>query len=151
MMKKIKIVMDKFPHLNQVMQNITEKKELISINDQLRKVELPKMIAGADTTYEKLKLQKELINLNREQGGLYKAVANDEIHFKNWKELMKSYLDKVNLGYDDMVKRARAEILSNKDIKMKFTEFEQFDFETNWEAKISFYMELEKIFNQSEK
>jgi len=151
MMKKIKIVMDKFPHLNQVMQNITEKKELIAINDQLRKVELPKLIAGAETTYEKLKFQKELIMLNREQSGLHKAISNDETHFKNWKELMKSYLDKVNLGYDEMVKRARAEILTNKEIKLKFKEFEQFDFETNWEAKISFYMELEKIFKQSEK
>lgn len=147
-MKKISIVMDKFPHLNQVKKNIAEKKELIAINDKLRNVELPKMIASASNNYEKLKFQKELIQIEREQGQLYSAINKDETHFKNWKEHLKSYLDKVNTNYDNLVKQARAEIMTNKDIKFKFKEFEQFDFETNWEAKISFYMELEKLLNQ---
>ena len=140
--------MDKFPHLNQVKKNIAEKKELIAINDKLRNVELPKMIASASNNYEKLKFQKELIQIEREQGQLYSAINKDETHFKNWKEHLKSYLDKVNTNYDNLVKQARAEIMTNKDIKFKFKEFEQFDFETNWEAKISFYMELEKILDQ---
>lgn len=140
--------MDKFPHLNQVKKNIAEKKELIAINDKLRNVELPKMIASASNNYEKLKFQKELIQIEREQGQLYSAINKDETHFKNWKEHLKSYLDKVNTNYDNLVKQARAEIMTNKDIKFKFKEFEQFDFETNWEAKISFYMELEKLLNQ---
>jgi len=147
-MKKISIVMDKFPHLNQVKKNIAEKKELIAINDKLRNVELPKMIASASNNYEKLKFQKELIQIEREQGQLYSAINKDETHFKNWKEHLKSYLDKVNTNYDNLVKQARAEIMTNKDIKFKFKEFEQFDFETNWEAKISFYMELEKLLDQ---
>ena len=140
--------MDKFPHLNQVKKNIAEKKELIAINDKLRNVELPKMIASASNNYEKLKFQKELIQIEREQGQLYSAINKDETHFKNWKEHLKSYLDKVNTNYDNLVKQARAEIMTNKDIKFKFKEFEQFDFETNWEAKISFYMELEKLLDQ---
>lgn len=140
--------MEKFPHLNQVKKNIAEKKELIAINDKLRNVELPKMIASASNNYEKLKFQKELIQIEREQGQLYSAINKDETHFKNWKEHLKSYLDKVNTNYDNLVKQARAEIMTNKDIKFKFKEFEQFDFETNWEAKISFYMELEKILDQ---
>ena len=147
-MKKISIVMDKFPHLSQVKKNIAEKKELIAINDKLRNVELPKMIASASNNYEKLKFQKELIQIEREQGQLYSAINKDETHFKNWKEHLKSQFDKVNTNYDNLVKQARAEIMTNKDIKFKFKEFEQFDFETNWEAKISFYMELEKLLDQ---
>lgn len=150
MKKKITMVLDKFPHLNQVKKNIAEKKQLIAINDKLRKVEIPKMIASSKSNYEKLKFEKELITLDREQGQLYKAIANDENHFKNWKEHLKSYLDKVNTNYDNLVKQARAEILKNKDIKLKFAEFEQFDFENNWEAKVSFYMELEKILYQKD-
>lgn len=149
-MKKISIVMDKFPHLNQVKKNIAEKKELVAINDKLRNVELPKMIASAPNNYEKLKFQKELIQIEREQGQLYSAINKDETHFKNWKEHLKSYLDKVNTNYDNLLKEARAEIMTNKDIKYKFKEFEQFDLETNWEARISFYIELEKILNSKE-
>ena len=149
-MKKISIILEKFPHLNQVKKNIAERKELIALNDKLRNVELPKMIASATNNYDKLKFQKELIMIEREQGQLYSAVSKDETHFKNWKEHLKSYLDKVNTNYDNLLKQARAEIMTNKDINYKFKEFEQFDLETNWEARISFYMELEKILNAKE-
>jgi|LauGreDrversion4_2_1035121.scaffolds.fasta_scaffold03775_14 hypothetical protein len=149
-MKKISIILEKFPHLNQVKKNIAERKELIALNDKLRNVELPKMIASATNNYDKLKFQKELIMIEREQGQLYSAISKDETHFKNWKEHLKSYLDKVNTNYDNLLKQARAEIMTNKDINYKFKEFEQFDLETNWEARISFYMELEKILNAKE-
>ena len=149
-MKNISIILEKFPHLNQVKKNIAERKELIALNDKLRNVELPKMIASATNNYDKLKFQKELIMIEREQGQLYSAVSKDETHFKNWKEHLKSYLDKVNTNYDNLLKQARAEIMTNKDINYKFKEFEQFDLETNWEARISFYMELEKILNAKE-
>ena len=149
-MKKISIILEKFPHLNQVKKNIAERKELIALNDKLRNVELPKMIASTTNNYDKLKFQKELIMIEREQGQLYSAISKDETHFKNWKEHLKSYLDKVNTNYDNLLKQARAEIMTNKDINYKFKEFEQFDLETNWEARISFYMELEKILNAKE-
>ena len=147
MKNKMKLVMDKFPFLKHNQEKIQKRQSLIDLNKKLI-LEIPSQIKKAQDTFDKLKLEKELIHLELEQAKNYKQLADDEVFFKAFREKMKSGIEKVNLHYDNVVKEARKHILNNELFAEKFKQFEQFDFENNWEAKVSFFLELELLLSE---
>lgn len=149
MKNKMKLVMDKFPFLKHTQDKIQKRQRIIDLNKKLV-LEIPSQIAKTDDSFSKLKLEKELVQLELEQAKNYKQLADDEVFFKTFREKMKTGVEKVNLHYDDVVKEARKHILKNTLFAEKFKQFEQFDFENNWEAKVSFFLELELLLSEQE-
>lgn len=147
MKNKMKLVMDKFPFLKHTQDKIQKRQRIIDLNKKLV-LEIPSQISKTDDNFQKLKLEKELVQLELEQAKNYKQLADDEVFFKTFREKMKAGVEKVNLHYDDVIKEARKHILKNKVFAEKFKQFEQFDFENNWEAKVSFFIELELLLSE---
>jgi nucleoside diphosphate kinase len=148
MKNKMKLVMDKFPFLKHTQDKIQKRQKVIDINKKLI-LEIPSQIEKSVDSFAKLKLEKEFIQLELEQAKNYKQLSDDEMFFKTFREKMKSGIEKVNLHYDDVVKEARKHILSDQKFAEKFKQFEQFDFENNWEAKVSFFLELEVLLSEA--
>lgn len=148
-MKKMKmvIIMDKFPFLKHTQDKIKRRKKIIDLNNEI-KLELPSVIELTDTKYEKLKLQKILLQLEQEQAKNYKQLSDDESFFKTFREKLKSGMERANLKYDEVLKEARQNIMKDEKFAQKFKQYEQFDFDKNWEAKISFFIELEELLSK---
>lgn len=154
MKKPMSIIMDKFPYLKHFKKRVNSRQKLININNRLID-EIPKKIENTTELYEKRKLEKELILLEIEQAKNHKQLNDDESFFTHYEKKMKSGVEKVNRNYFEVIDSAMKLIDTNSDIANKFTEYEKFDFSKNWEAKVSFYLELEilleKISEESKK
>jgi len=145
--KKMNLISDKFPYLKFVKNKVSSRQKLIDINNKI-KSELPRLISDANDPYEKAKYQKELIQIDMEQSKHHKQLAEDEHFLKIFREKMKSGIEQANNDYDEVVASARKQILSNEKIAQKFKDYQQFDLKENWEAKVSFYLELKELLSK---
>ena len=143
-MKKLKIQMDKFPHLKNVKDVISSiQKEIEILNERLRlsithKEELSSL-------YLKNELDLVILRTDREISKLFKTLNDQEKHFKNYKEKLTSLLDEVSENFDSYIKEQRKLIMVNEKVRICFEQFKPFDFNENWEAKIQFYANLQAI------
>ena len=134
--------MDKFPYLKHLKNKIELREKLIEANNNI-KTELPFMIEQSKNQYEKHKYQKELLLLDMEQAKNYKQLSDDQNFFKAFREKMKEGAEKTNAKFDVLFEQAKKS--KDKKIQEKIQQFKQFDFSKNWEAKVSFYLELEEL------
>ena len=143
-MSKIKIQMDKFPHLSNVKKTIsTIKKEIDLLNK--RKNLASQEIEMLVSPFQKNETELLVVRTDRELGRLYKTLNEQESHFKNYKEKLTSLIDEVNDSFDDFVKEKRKSIISDEKIRQLFDTYKQFNFDENWEAKIMLYHELKEL------
>ena len=143
-MKKMKIIMDKFPHLKNVKETISSiQKEIELLNERKRLSAARK--ESIISKYEVNELELVLLRTDREISKLFKTLNDQEKHFKNYKEKLSSLLDEVSENFDFYIKEQRKLIMTNDDVRFCFEQFKPFDFNENWEAKIQFYSNLQSI------
>jgi predicted nuclease with TOPRIM domain len=143
-MSKIKIQMDKFPHLSNVKKTITSiKKEIELLNK--RKSFASQEIESLVSPYTKNEIDITLLRTDREISRLYKTLNEQESHFKDYKEKLTSLVDEVNENYETFIKEKRKLIIADEKIRQLFDTYKQFDFDANWEAKIMLYHELKEL------
>jgi hypothetical protein len=143
-MSKIKIQMDKFPHLSNVKKTITSiKKEIELLNK--RKSLASQEIESLVSAYSKNEIEIVVLRTDRELARLYKTLNEQESHFKDYKEKLSSLIDEVNENYDTFIKEKRKSIIADEKIRQLFDTYKQFDFDANWEAKIMLYHELKEL------
>lgn len=145
MAKSITLVMDKFPYLKHFKNKIQLREKIIEVNNNI-KAELPRKIAEAKDLYDKYRFQKELLALDMEQSKNYKQLSDDQNFFKTFREKMKEGIVKTNANYDKLI--AKANKSKDDKVKEKITQYASFDFKNNWEAKVSFYLELEQLLDK---
>ena len=143
-MKKLKIQMDKFPHLKNVKDVISSiQKEIELLNERLRLSTAHK--EELSSLYLKNELDLVILRTDREISKLFKTLNDQEKHFKNYKEKLTSLLDEVSENFDSYIKEQRKLIMVNEKVRICFEQFKPFDFNENWEAKIQFYANLQAI------
>lgn len=143
-MKKMKIQMDKFPHLKYVKDTITSiQNEIEILNKRKRLVASEKVIIISE--YQKNELDLTILRTEREISKLFKALNDQENHFKKYKEKLTELLDEVSENFEKYIKEQRKLILINEKVRLMFEQFKPFDFEQNWEAKIQLYANLKEI------
>lgn len=143
-MKKMKIIMDKFPHLKNVKETISSiQKEIELLNERKRLSAAHK--ENIISNYEWNEIDLVLLRTDREISKLFKTLNDQEKHFKNYKEKLSSLLDEVSENFDSYIKEQRKLIMTSDDVRFCFEQFKPFDFNENWEAKIQFYSNLQSI------
>ena len=143
-MKKMKIIMDKFPHLKNVKETISSiQREIELLNERKRLSDAHK--ENVYSNYEWNELELVLLRTDREISKLFKTLNDQEKHFKNYKEKLSSLLDEVSENFDSYIKEQRKLIMTSDDVRFCFEQFKPFDFNENWEAKIQFYSNLQSI------
>lgn len=143
-MKKMKIIMDKFPHLKNVKETISSiQREIELLNERKRLSAAHK--ENIISNYEWNELDLVLLRTDREISKLFKTLNDQEKHFKNYKEKLSSLLDEVSENFDSYIKEQRKLIMTSDDVRFCFEQFKPFDFNENWEAKIQFYSNLQSI------
>lgn len=143
-MKKMKIIMDKFPHLKNVKETISSiQKEIELLNERKRLSASHK--ENIISNYEWNEIDLVLLRTDREISKLFKTLNDQEKHFKNYKEKLSSLLDEVSENFDSYIKEQRKLIMTSDDVRFCFEQFKPFDFNENWEAKIQFYSNLQSI------
>lgn len=146
-MKKMKIQMDKFPHLKYVKDTIDNiQKEIEVLNKRKRLGASEK--ATLTSEYQQNELDLVLLRTEREISKLFKTLNDQENHFKVYKQKLTDLLDEVSENFDSYIKEQRKLILKNEKVRLMFAQFKPFDFEENWEAKIQFYANLKEIEDQ---
>ncbi len=140
----MKIQMDKFPHLKYVKETITSiQNEIEILNKRKRLVASEKVIIISE--YQKNELDLTILRTEREISKLFKALNDQENHFKKYKEKLTELLDEVSENFEKYIKEQRKLILINEKVRLMFEQFKPFDFEQNWEAKIQLYANLKEI------
>lgn len=140
----MKIQMDKFPHLKYVKDTITSiQNEIEILNKRKRLVASEKVIIISE--YQKNELDLTILRTEREISKLFKALNDQENHFKKYKEKLTELLDEVSENFEKYIKEQRKLILINEKVRLMFEQFKPFDFEQNWEAKIQLYANLKEI------
>lgn len=146
-MKKMKIQMDKFPHLKYVKDTIDNiQKEIEVLNKRKRLGASEK--ATLTSEYQQNELDLVLLRTEREISKLFKTLNDQENHFKVYKQKLTDLLDEVSENFDSYIKDQRKLILKNEKVRLMFAQFKPFDFEENWEAKIQFYANLKELEDQ---
>lgn len=146
-MKKMKIQMDKFPHLKYVKDTIDNiQKEIEVLNKRKRLGASEK--ATLTSEYQQNELDLVLLRTEREISKLFKTLNDQENHFKVYKQKLTDLLDEVSENFDSYIKEQRKLILKNEKVRLMFAQFKPFDFEENWEAKIQFYANLKELEDQ---
>lgn len=136
--------MDKFPHLKYVKETITSiQNEIEILNKRKRLVASEKVIIISE--YQKNELDLTILRTEREISKLFKALNDQENHFKKYKEKLTELLDEVSENFEKYIKEQRKLILINEKVRLMFEQFKPFDFEQNWEAKIQLYANLKEI------
>ena len=136
--------MDKFPHLKYVKDTITSiQNEIEILNKRKRLVASEKVIIISE--YQKNELDLTILRTEREISKLFKALNDQENHFKKYKEKLTELLDEVSENFEKYIKEQRKLILINEKVRLMFEQFKPFDFEQNWEAKIQLYANLKEI------
>lgn len=143
-MKKMKIIMDKFPHLKNVKETITSIQQEIELLNERKRLSAA-YIEKINPYYEINELKLVLLRTDREISKLFKTLNDQEKHFKNYKEKLSSLLDEVSENFDSYIKEQRKLIMTSDDVRFCFEQFKPFDFNENWEAKIQFYSNLQSI------
>jgi hypothetical protein len=139
-MKTMKIVMSKFPHLNNVKNNISSIQreiELLNKRKRLWTAEIANL-----SEFEQNELELKMLRTDRELSKLFKGLNEQETHFKNYKDKVDSTIKEMNLNYDEFVDSCKKLKSTNEDIKNAFDQYAVFDFEANWEARVMFYASL---------
>jgi hypothetical protein len=143
-MKKMKIIMDKFPHLKNVKETINSIHQEIEILNERKRLSTEHE-TSLNSTYAKNELKLVILRTDREISKLFKTLNDQEKHFKNYKEKLSSLLDEVSENFDSYIKEQRKLIMTSDDVRFCFEQFKPFDFNENWEAKIQFYSNLQSI------
>lgn len=143
-MKKMKIIMDKFPHLKNVKETISSIQQEIELLNERKRLSAA-YIEKINPYYEINELKLVLLRTDREISKLFKTLNDQEKHFKNYKEKLSSLLDEVSENFDSYIKEQRKLIMTSDDVRFCFEQFKPFDFNENWEAKIQFYSNLQSI------
>jgi len=146
-MKKMKIQMDKFPHLKYVKDTIDAiQKEIEVLNKRKRLGASERLTLTSE--YQQNELDLVLLRTEREISKLFKTLNDQENHFKVYKQKLTDLLDEVSENFDSYIKEQRKLILKNEKVRLMFAQFKPFDFDENWEAKIQFYANLKEIEEQ---
>jgi len=149
-MKKMKIQMDKFPHLKYVKDTIDAiQKEIEVLNKRKRLGASERLTLTSE--YQQNELDLVLLRTEREISKLFKTLNDQENHFKVYKQKLTDLLDEVSENFDSYIKEQRKLILKNEKVRLMFAQFKPFDFDDNWEAKIQFYANLKEIEEQEKK
>jgi hypothetical protein len=143
-MKKMKIIMDKFPHLKNVKETISSIQQEIELLNERKRLSAAYK-ENVSSNYETNELELVLLRTDREISKLFKTLNDQEKHFKNYKEKLSSLLDEVSENFDSYIKEQRKLIMTSDDVRFCFEQFKPFDFNENWEAKIQFYSNLQSI------
>ena len=146
-MKKMKIQMDKFPHLKYVKDTIDAIQKEIEVLNKRKRLGASERLS-LTSEYQQNELDLVLLRTEREISKLFKTLNDQENHFKVYKQKLTELLDEVSENFDSYIQAQRKLILKNEKVRLMFAQFKPFDFDDNWEAKIQFYANLKEIEEQ---
>jgi len=146
-MKKMKIQMDKFPHLKYVKDTIDSIQKEIEVLNKRKRLGASERIT-LTSEYQQNELDLVLLRTEREISKLFKTLNDQENHFKVYKQKLTELLDEVSEHFDSYIKEQRKLILKDEKVRLMFAQFKPFDFDENWEAKIQFYANLKELEKQ---
>lgn len=136
----MKIVMSKFPHLNNVKNNISSIQREIELLNKRKRLWTGELANLSE--FEKNELEIKMLRTERELSKLFKGLNEQETHFKNYKDKLDTTIKEMNLNYEEFVDSCKKLKSTNEEIKTTFEQYAVFDFNSNWEAKVMFYASL---------
>jgi septal ring factor EnvC (AmiA/AmiB activator) len=147
MKKAMKMQLDKCPRLSYLKNRITHtQKEIEELNNLIRLSD--EELSKDKSEFEKCEIRIKVLRANKNLPTCYVDLEKTEADFKKWKSHIQKFMDEANVDYEEVIAKARKQILVNDNIKRIFEEYKQFDVVNNFEAKVSFYANLKTEMNK---
>lgn len=156
--EKLRFEVERFPHLDYVMQSTNRNERLISLLNE------KKVLLGESKT-KKTALQKvddeiTLIETDERLAKLHKQLDEKQKYYQEFTEKLLEHIDDCNETFEKELQKAITYLNDNvnsknnekvKDLENAFDTIKYKDLNTDWENRVVFFLAIKRIMNPKKK
>jgi hypothetical protein len=156
--EKMRFEVERFPHLDYVIQSTTRNERMISLLNE-RKV----LISESKSKKSALQLVEDeilLIETDEKLAKLHKQLDEKKKYYQDFTEKLLEHIEDCNSTFDENLTKAVTYLNDNvnakkndkvKDLMNAFETIKDKDLNSDWENRIVFFLAIKRIMNPSKK